>query len=398
MFANHTFELVKRIVLDKLSCRETVTVPGISELTGISTTTISKHIGQMVAEHYLEEVGIEKQARKGRRAVVYGVEPDSRYFIGIEVRNACLGVGLIDFAGNIVKMDIDDNYRFENTHTNFALACSKVRKFIDLVEEDKRDRIVSVGMALGGRVDFKSGTSCSIFNFEETLDTSLADYLSESFGMPAFIENDTKALAYADYLATGKKWPNVLYVNVGWGIGLGIIIEGELYYGSNGYSGEFGHVRTYDNNIMCHCGKVGCLETEVSGQAILRKLTEKVHAGANSVLAPKIRKGIPITENDILNATEQEDPVCIELVSGVGRELGKQLAGMINIFNPDCIIIGGKLARVSPFYFQQQVAVSVKQYSLKLVSKNLSIITSPLGPNAGIIGAGICARKGMYFY
>ena len=149
---------------------------------------------------------------------------------------------------------------------------------------------------------------------------------------------------------------------------------------------------------MCHCGKVGCLETEVSGQAILRKLTEKVHAGANSVLAPKIRKGIPITENDILNATEQEDPVCIELVSGVGRELGKQLAGMINIFNPDCIIIGGKLARVSPFYFQQQVAVSVKQYSLKLVSKNLSIITSPLGPNAGIIGAGICARKGMYFY
>lgn len=171
-----------------------------------------------------------------------------------------------------------------------------------------------------------------------------------------------------------------------------------MYYGANGYSGEMGHMRVYDNNILCHCGKKGCLETEVSMMAIARQLQERIQKGETSILSQKVRLGEKIDARDILNAAEKEDQLCIELISETGKELGRQLAGIINLFNPGCIIIGGQLAKASPFYFQQQVALSVKQHSLKLMNRNLTILSSKLGDDAGITGACLLARDRLFLH
>lgn len=398
MYVNNTFDTVKKTIIEQVLQNGSFTIPVIADETGLSSTTVAKHIVRMLEDHLIEEVGTENAQRKGRRAIIYGIKPDSHYFVGVDVKNAGLGIGLIDFSGKLLVSEKNAEFRFENNYANFDLICTKISDFIAGLEESQREKICSIGLSLGGRVNSAEGTSATIFNFEETQDAPLSTILSERFSLPVFIENDTKALTYAEYLASGKAWPNVLYANVSWGLGLGIIINGELYYGSRGFSGEMGHMHIYDNNIMCHCGKKGCMETEISGMAIQRKLIERVTKGESSILSYKIRKGAQITEDDIFEATEQEDPLCIELVSETGRELGKQLAGMINLFNPDAIIIGGKLSRVSPYYFQQQAAVAVKQYSLKLMSRDVPILTSPLGENAGIIGAGICARKGIFSY
>ena len=120
--------------------------------------------------------------------------------------------------------------------------------------------------------------------------------------------------------------------------------------------------------------------------------------GEASLLSSKLLRREKITEDDILYATGQEDPLCIELVSETSRELGKQLAGMINLFNPDCIVLGGKFATISPAYFQQQVEVAIKQNSLRLLSYDVLVTITRLGPNSGIIAAGICARKGSFSY
>lgn len=103
----------------------------------------------------------------------------------------------------------------------------------------------------------------------------------------------------------------------------------------------------YNNNILCHCGKKGCIETEVSGRAIHRKLIERINNGESSVLSRKVRKGAVITTNDIIEAAEREDPLCIELISQTGTELGHQLAGLINLFNPEIIIIAATWRRPS---------------------------------------------------
>ncbi len=398
MFANNTYQAVERAVLEQIIEKGQITIPGIAEAVDLSTTTVAKHIARMVEEKKLEEIGEEEASGKGRRANVYGVRSDMHFFVGVDINNAGLDVGIVDFAGKLIDSHTYTDFRFENTHENFNEVCVRIGQYIKGLEESRRERIAAIGLSLGGRVNSRAGTSATKYNFEEMQNSSLASILSEHFGLPVFVENDTKALTYADYIIYNNSRQNLLFVNFSWGIGLGIIINGELYYGRQGYSGELGHIHYYENNIVCHCGKKGCMETEVSGLAIQRKLIERISQGEASILSPKVRRGEKITEDDILYATGQEDPLCIELVSETSRELGKQLAGMINLFNPDCIVLGGKFANVSPAYFQQQVEVAVKQNSLRLLSYDVPVIMTRLGPECGIIAAGICARKGIFGY
>ena len=398
MFINNTHSVVERAVLNQLMSTGKVTIPGIAEAIDLSTTTVAKHIAQMVAEKKLEELGEESVSRKGRRAIVYGVRSDMHYFIGVDINNAGLDVGIVDFAGNLIDARCYSDFRFENTHESLNDVCNKISQYINQLDDAARERISAIGLSLGGRVDSRTGTSATKYNFEEMQKSSLASILTEYFGIPVFVENDTKALTYADYIIYNHNRNNLLFVNFSWGIALGIIINKELYYGRQGYSGELGHIHYYDNNIVCHCGKKGCMETEVSGLAIQRKLIERISMGEASILSSKVRRGEQITEDDILYATGQEDPLCIELVSETGRELGKHLAGMINLFNPDCIVLGGKFTKVAPAYFKQQVEVAIKQNSLRLLSYDVPVLVTQLGPNYGVIAAGICARKGIFTY
>ncbi len=393
-----TYDFVKETILRRVKSEGRFTVPSIAEEMGLSTTTVAKQLSALREEIPIDEIALEDSGHKGRKAIIYGIRADSRYFLGIDIKNVGLAIGMMDFTGNIIKKGVDYSYSFENSHENMNLICNKISAFLDRLPPEDRAKVSGVGFNIGGRVDSMRGTSASIFNFEETQDTPLADLLSEVIGLPVVIENDTKAMAYAEYIAYGSQWSDVLYVNIGWGLGMGIIIGGRMYYGANGYSGEMGHMRVYDNNILCHCGKKGCLETEVSMMAIARQLQERIQKGETSILSQKVRLGEKIDARDILNAAEKEDQLCIELISETGKELGRQLAGIINLFNPGCIIIGGQLAKASPFYFQQQVALSVKQHSLKLMNRNLTILSSKLGDDAGITGACLLARDRLFLH
>ena len=393
-----TYDSVRETILRRVKGEGRFTIPSIAEEMGLSTTTVAKQLSALREEIPIDEMGMEDSGNKGRKAVTYGIRANSHYFLGVDIKNVGLSIGLMDFTGNIVKKTVDHSYGFENSHENMDLICSKISSFLEALDPETRAKVSGVGFNIGGRVDSMRGTSASIFNFEETQDTPLADLLSEVIGLPVLIENDTKAMTYAEYLAYGMQWPDVLYVNIGWGLGMGIIIGGRLYYGANGYSGEMGHMKVYENNILCHCGKKGCLETEVSMMAISRKLQERILKGEASILSQKVRLGEKIDARDILDAAEKEDQLCIELISETGKELGKQLAGIINLFNPGCIIIGGQLANASPFYFQQQVALSVKQHSLKLMNRGLPILLSKLGDDAGIAGACLLARDHLFLH
>lgn len=368
------------------------TVPSIAEITGYSTTTVAKYIRQMQEDGAVEVLGFEETCRKGRKSIIYGLEAGPMFYLGVEVKHYGLGMGLMNVKGEMVRISYDGDYTFENTHANCDAVCTKIGEFIRGCDGVSPGQVACVNFNLSGRVDSGAGTSATVYNFEETRSTPLADILTDKLGIKVYIENDTKAMAYGEYYSCGGGWQNVLFVNVSWGLGLGIILEGKPYGGSRGYSGEMGHIPHYDNGILCHCGKKGCVETEVSGAAIIRKLTERIGRGESSVLSSKVRRGEKITLRDIVDATEREDPLCIETVSATATELGKQLAGMINIFNPDSIIIGGELTKVASYYFIQQVTLAIKRYSLKLISQDLEILTSRLGDKAGIIGACMIAR------
>ena len=184
---------------------------------------------------------------------------------------------------------------------------------------------------------------------------------------------------------------NVIFVNIGWGLGIGMILDGKIYRGKSGFAGELGHMVTFNNEIMCHCGKKGCLETEASGNALHRKLIERLKAGENSILAKKFKSEGDVSLNDIINAVNREDLLCIELVEGIGQVLGRWLAGMINILNPEKVVIGGNLSMTGD-YILQPIKTLVRRYSLNLVNEDTKIVLSQLGDQVGLIGACANAR------
>ena len=197
-------------------------------------------------------------------------------------------------------------------------------------------------------------------------------------------------------MGNAQGFRNALFVNASWGLGLGIIVNGELYYGRHGYSGEIGHMNVYNNEIMCHCGKKGCLETEVSGSAIHRKLLERIRQGQTSVLSPLVAHGQTISTFDIVYAaTRNEDPLCIELIEQAGAELGRQLANLINIFNPEAVIVGGVLA-LAEEYFLPPIRSVIRKYSLKLMCKDIEVLVSANPQKAGMIGACMVARQSFF--
>ena len=165
--------------------------------------------------------------------------------------------------------------------------------------------------------------------------------------------------------------------------------------GKSGFSGEFGHVNAFDNEIICHCGKKGCLETEASGSALHRTLLERIRMGENSILSNRAKTDNTLTLDEIITAVNKEDLLCIEIVEEIGQKLGKQIAGLINIFNPELVIIGGTLSLTGD-YITQPLKTAVRKYSLNLVNKDSVIMTSKLKDKAGIVGACMLARSRMF--
>lgn len=389
---------IKSQMLKYVAVNGSFFITDLAKITGYSLTTIIKYVNIMKKKGYVMPLGKIQKHDQGRQSTRYGINPDTSYFVGVDVKKFELSIGLMNFVGKIITKEDHPDIRFDNTYENLDYVCNCILEFIEK-QKDAIDtsKISCVCMDLSGRVNSAAGTSASVFNFEEMQNTPLADILSEKLNKKVFIENDTKAMAYGEYMSgLNKNFKNLLYVNIGWGLGLGIIINGRLYYGMDGYSGEIGHIHQYDNNIMCHCGKKGCVETEISGRAIHRKLLERIKKGEISVLSGRVKEGHDITMNDIIEAENKEDPLVLELIEDIGMKMGQQLAALINIFNPEAIVIGGSLVESEINYLLQSIELTVRKYSLKLMCQNVKILTTNLKGDAGITGACMIARQRMF--
>ena len=255
-----------------------------------------------------------------------------------------------------------------------------------------RAKIFSVGFNLSGRVNSKTGYSYSYFFVEEEPLTML---LEKRLGCKVYVENDTRAMTYGEYMCgVGNNEDTMIFVNASWGLGVGLVIDRKLFYGRSGFSGEFGHFPLLDNEVICRCGKRGCLETGASGSAVHRIFMEKLAQKRVSMLSDKYNRGEQILLEDILEALGQEDVLAIEVMETVGHTLGKAMAGLINLFNPDLIVLGGTLA-VAKDYIMLPLKSAINKYSLQLVNKDTTIKLSKLGEKAGAVGACMLSRSKM---
>ena len=379
--------LKKRIIARCIN-EDGYSIADLSKELNTSIPTITKLVGELMDEGFLVDMG-KLGTNGGRRPSIYGLNPSAGYFVGTDVRKECISIAVTNFKGQIVDYFEDLPFTVENSESSFRALCTTIRKHIS-DSGIEISKVLAYGVNLTGRVNNETGYCFTYFIGE---DRPIGEFLEEELQAPVFVGNDSRAMTYGEYICgVGNNEKNMLFINVTWGLGMGMIIDGKLSYGKSGFSGEIGHFPLLDNDQICHCGKTGCLETGASGSAIHRIFIEKLREGRASVLSEKFNKGEDISLMDILNAVNEEDVLAIEVIEGIGTVLGRALAGLINIFNPELVVIGGVVAKVQE-YLLLPVKSAIQKHSLNMVNKDTSIKFSKLGEKAGPIGACMLSRS-----
>ena len=359
-------------ILEQFVSQGTFTIPEMSKAVGVSLPTATSAINELIKAGLVREVG-KKDISSGRIPMAYDLVPNAGYFVGVNPEMDCLALAASDFCGNLITEKIRVPYTYENTPENLEQMAKIINDFIATLPYAKEE-ILQICVNVAERVNPFEGNAYNMFTF---LEDSLASRLTKLVQIPVCIENDTRSMTFAEFIkGRSKGLKKVIFANVCWGLAIGIIVDGKPYYGKSGYSGEFGHMTAYNNNIICHCGKIGCIETEVSGRALKRKLTEKILNGKTSILSDKVlNKKEELTLQDLLDAIAKEDVLSLASLQTIADELGKQLAGVINIFNPEMLVIGGEMS-VTGDYLTLPVRMGIKKFSLNIMNEDSQIVTS----------------------
>ena len=381
---------LKRLIINQLDKVGKTTITELSKELNISVPKITSLVTELIEDGLIKDNG-KFDSTGGRRASVYGLVSDAGFFVGVDVKQYYINLGLLDFKKHLITSKEKVPYKLENTPESFNALLLIIKTFLnELNPAFVKDKILGLGLNLSGRINNTTGYSYSYFYFNEE---PLSVIIQKEIGIQTFIENDSRAMAYGEFCnGDSKDARNVLFVNMDYGIGLGILIDGKLYYGKSGFGGEFGHIPIFKNEIICHCGKKGCLETEASGLALIRKFKEKIQQGSTSSVMKKKKDLNDISLLDIILAAKNEDTLCIELLSIIGEKIGKGIAVLINIFNPELLILGGILSETGDF-IRLPIRSAINKYSLSLVNTDTQLKLSKLGEKAGVIGACLIARN-----
>ena len=380
--------LAKRSIITYMAVNGACTLSDLGGELNMSIPTVTKLVAELGGDDIVIDYG-KIETNGGRRPNLYGLAQSAIYFAGVDVGHRYLNFVVTDLKNNIIDIRRQEPFELRNTPECLDELCGRISDYIGSLDIDA-DRIMGIGVNLSGRINSNSGYSYYYFNWTEK---PLSEILEERIGFRILIENDTRSSCYAEYMSGMDEGAgNVIYFYLSRGLAVGIIIDGKLYYGKSGFAGEFGHIPFFDNDILCPCGKKGCLETEVSGIALERQMEEKIRSGRTTLLAEKYRRNGKVFVNDILDAAAHDDVLSIELIEEMGEKAGRAIATLINLFNPEQLIVGGAVAAAGD-YLMLPIKAAVNKYSLSLVNNDTKFSLSRLGNDAEVLGVAMLIRK-----
>jgi len=260
------------------------------------------------------------------------------------------------------------------------------------LENINASQLDSISIAAAGAIDFDKGLVTASPNLPDWRDIALRDIVREKYRINTFLLNDASAAAVGEHhFGVGKGVNNLILLTVGTGIGGGIIINGRLYSGASGSAGEIGHMTIDVNGSRDTCGNIGCLETLASGTAIAKEAIRRIQQGEKSSLTEIVEDKVEnITAEKVEIAARDGDSLALEVISQAGTYLGVGLVNLVNIFNPEMIIIGGGVAKMGGLLLNPARQV-VRERAFQLSAEAVRIVPAKLGNDAGVLGAGVFA-------
>ena len=378
--AVHKHQLIKHLF--NLSA---ASVSTLCEVMDMSTPSILKLLTALIEEGWVE--------KKGYGVSIGGRKPDLYRLKDKKILILCIDIELFHTKIAI----IDNNYNLVTEVKTFLLPISKSRTdFFHILNTELQGFLKSsaidhkqlIGCSVGmpGLIDAEKGENYSYF-LNDVENTSLTEAFENMLNLPVVIQNDVNGSSMAEFthgMAKGKK--NVLVLLMDWGVGLGIIMDGKLRRGNCGFSGELGHIPFVENGVLCYCGKHGCLETVASGNALSEMAKEGILSGKNSMLNKLTNEELERIEPAvIIKAANKGDQYAIQLLSNVGTYMGKGISMLIQLFNPELIVLSGKIAEAKQ-YITLPMQQAINMYCMTQIREKTTIASSELGENSRLLG------------
>ncbi|WP_345947597.1 ROK family protein [Mucilaginibacter sp. PAMB04274] len=374
-FDSKSKKVVRSLYHGKNSCAT------ISAEVGLSIPSVQKIINALLQKGWISESGVGISSG-GRKPATYVLNANRLYILCVAMDQFTTRVGLTDLQNNFVTPVHEFELKLHNNVNATQDLVNGIALYLKLANIDSH-KIIAAGIAMPGFVNEADGINYSYLPVDDG--HNLKEYLSEKLKMPVFIFNDSNAVAQAELkFGLGAAFQEMMVINIGWGIGLGMIINGKMYNGYSGFAGEFSHIPLVKNGQLCTCGKHGCLETVASLIAVEERAIKEMREGLYTTSLTAL--GRKITAQDILEEAGKGDRFCIKLIAEAGYHIGEGLAILLHIMNPQVIVLSGKGAAVGKLWLAP-IQQAINEHSIPRLASFTEIAISELGNNAELIGA-----------
>lgn len=383
-------------IMNILRSRGSLSRTQLAKASGLNNKTITNIINNLLEKNIVVSIGLLK-SDDGRKKEHFKLNNELFYSIGIDIGASHITTILIDLEGQIIH---EKSFNFR-----FGLKGSVIlEKLINLtrqvIEESAvhRDQIIGIGFTAPGFFNKQRGVWDLAFNISDWKSIPIAKILDDHFGFEVYLQDCSRSMALAElWYGEGKQVKDFILLDIGQGIGLGIVINGALFEGAGMKSGEIGHLTVVPEGRECTCGNYGCLESVSSGTAITAIMQEELHNGRKSKVLDLIHDRIEdLTVIDIVDAADMDDTLSIEVLHNAGEKLGKAMSYIINLFNPELIIIGGQLSKAGS-HLIDPLMKAAEEYSIPNLYRDVSIRLSKLGPLSASLGAATIAINDKIF-
>jgi len=313
------------------------------------------------------------------------------YVIGVDIGGTKIATGLVSMEGKLKQKVVLPTLAARGLKVSLEQVYKSISGLIKISKVD-REKIKGIGVCAPGPLDPMKGIVHNPPNLFGWKEVPLAALLRKRFSKPTKLENDANAAGMAEVLwGAAKGFKHVIYVTVSTGIGTAVIINGRIFHGKNGMAGEGGHV-TIDykaKDARCNCGNIGCIEALASGPHTVRRLVAKLkkHPETKTNIVDMVDGELDkITMITIGEAAAEGDPVALQTIAAEGKLLGIWLGGMVNVLDPEVIVIGGGVSLVGKVLFKE-IKKSMYAHTINIFAKNTPVVPAKLKRDVGIFGA-----------
>ncbi len=373
------FEIIKQLYYGKtMSCAD------LSQIIDRSIPLVTKALNQLIVKDYVVEHGYA-QSSGGRRPLLYAVKPDRINLVAVAMDQLSTRIVIVDLYNNYITPVQIVSLKLRNNPNSLNELTSLISKYIQHSGIDK-EKLIGVGIGMPGFVDTHQGINYTYLNAgEESVTKAIAGVLD----LPVFIDNDSSLIALSELkFGIARAIKDVMVINLSWGIGLGMIINGQLFRGHNGFAGEFSHIPISEEGSLCVCGKQGCLEAEASLLAVAEKAIKGIESGRKSSLQYTEDGSQVAIGEALLEVANKGDQFAIELLSEAAYKIGRGISILIHIINPKAIVLSGRGVKVGKLLLAP-IQQALNKYCIPRLAAETQIYISEIGFDAELIGAAI---------